>query len=119
MIWQVYLVFIIAALAVQKPGARDPDWMLNLVFHGGFVAAMIIGEVCIHFFYWHDPWSSWRSAIREEYAGNLALFGVSAVEVFVYLALKKLYRQSNAAIQQTAETNGNENRAQISSPTGN
>lgn len=98
--WRIYLCLIIARLVCQKRGRRDPDWLLNLIFHSTFLGALIVAGIHDIFNDWSDRWAGWHALMAKNFLGFFTVFCGFALIVFTFSSARQWGLRATEALNQ-------------------
>lgn len=90
-VWMIYLALITTRVALQKN--HDATRRVNLIFHGSFLAIVIVGGAIAKTAYWSNNggFAAWSVQMQETYPGFLSAFGVLTLIVIGWTIVRRWF----------------------------
>lgn len=111
-IWMIYITFLTVYFAFKKEGITPLKRWINLIFHGIFLVAVVIGGIIAKYFYWKKMggFAAWRNHMSDNYSGFLVIFIIVSLFVALgfYLGVVKKEKNKNSQSETLDITNKGE-----------
>jgi hypothetical protein len=109
MIWMIYLAILVVYFLFRRANVSEEARNLNLLFHGTFLAVVIIGGAVAKVLYWSrvGGFAAWSGWMEEMYPWFLLWFGIITVFVSLWFYIH-VARKGGGIVKKDREPKVNE-----------